>query len=1087
MKHILAEQELWKHGTFLHERVVSKSEAADTLEPAVLEEAEQRLQVWQESMLIDDDVFEERWALVGLSREAFLQVLADVGVTVISKDVLAWSSFIDQMVSGEYAQEPLPQLTTINPVNPGEGPKPVPFQGFLRPFLQMGIGCLRAGVSTIRGRYHLKKSPLDDKAETELLRGLAQRLLFRCTGTLVLELNVARMLNKLPGSTTKDRFDYFSESFFEQKDNLLGLLQEYPVLARLMVTTAERWVEVTLEFLERLVADRHLISQTFFSSRDVGILTSARIGFSDPHRGGRGVVQVKFSSGLQLIYKPRPLAVEHRFQNLLRWLNEAGLRFSQRVITVVDRGSYGWVEFVEAAGCETRQEVERFYWRQGSYLALLYLLRAVDLHLENLIASGEHPVLVDLEALFHHEIPSAYGEKAYEQAMKLLDQSVLRIGLLPMRVLGKNGRRGVDLSGLGGEEGQLLPRPVPMMEDAYTDIMHVVRRQVKMPGAKNRPLLQDQRVDTTEFAEKVVSGFRETYAFLMHHRDALAKRLEAFADVEVRHIVRATQRYALFLQEGSHPDYLRDGLDRNMLLDKLWAETVARPHLRRLVFSEQADLRLGDIPFFTTRPAHRHIWDSRGECIQDFFAKDSLSEVLERLFKLSEEDCTEQTSLVHKAMITIDKTQHLSYVQRRAPDADYQCTHVSPDDFLAGAVSVGEYLQSKAIRGKTDVCWIGVNLEGIEHWYWALSPIETNVYDGVGGVALFFSYLAAATGRSDFQELARAALEAVASHLRMSDPEGYSNIGAFTGRASNIYVLSHLSVLWNEPTLIEEALAGLAEMEKQIPLDKNLDILGGAAGCIVVLLDLYKRTHEPRALAAARRCGERLLETAKPRGSGWGWVVAAASDALAGFSHGSAGIVWSLLELAAATDDERYRDAAYQGLAYERDLFVPDIGNWLDLRKFNDDSPSGSYPTAWCHGAPSVALGRLLALRHLKDPVIHDEITTGIETTLRQGFGGSHCLCHGDLGNSDILHFAGEVMGKQQWQQTALDYGATVLREVQAGRWRCGLPRYTETPGLMTGLAGIGFGLLRLWSPLDVPSILRLEPAPTHIGTLRLS
>ena len=33
-----------------------------------------------------------------------------------------------------------------------------------------------------------------------------------------------------------------------------------------------------------------------------------------------------------------------------------------------------------------------------------------------------------------------------------------------------------------------------------------------------------------------------------------------------------------------------------------------------------------------------------------------------------------------------------------------------------------------------------------------------------------------------------------------------------------------------------------------------------------------------------------------------------------------------------------------------------------------------------------------------------------------------------------------------------------------------------ESPGLMTGLAGIGYGLLRLAEPTRMPSVLVLEP-----------
>jgi lantibiotic modifying enzyme len=39
----------------------------------------------------------------------------------------------------------------------------------------------------------------------------------------------------------------------------------------------------------------------------------------------------------------------------------------------------------------------------------------------------------------------------------------------------------------------------------------------------------------------------------------------------------------------------------------------------------------------------------------------------------------------------------------------------------------------------------------------------------------------------------------------------------------------------------------------------------------------------------------------------------------------------------------------------------------------------------------------------------------------------------------------------------------------------CATPGGVETPGLMLGLAGIGYGLLRLADPDRVPSVLALE------------
>ncbi len=48
--------------------------------------------------------------------------------------------------------------------------------------------------------------------------------------------------------------------------------------------------------------------------------------------------------------------------------------------------------------------------------------------------------------------------------------------------------------------------------------------------------------------------------------------------------------------------------------------------------------------------------------------------------------------------------------------------------------------------------------------------------------------------------------------------------------------------------------------------------------------------------------------------------------------------------------------------------------------------------------------------------------------------------------------------------------------------WLCGTPSNVETPGLMTGLAGIGYQLLRLANSAQVPSVLLLAP-PAAIQT----
>lgn len=195
--------------------------------------------------------------------------------------------------------------------------------------------------------------------------------------TLVLELHVARLQGLLEGETPEERFQSFS-SRLRQRDVALSILQEYPVLARQLIISIDAWVDTSLELLHRLSRDWDTIRATFNSNGDPGMLTEVAGGIGDTHRGGRSVLIIGFASGVKVVYKPKPLAVDAHFQELLAWLNQRGGHPPFRTLQVIDRGDYGWVEFVPAQGCATREEVQRFYERQGGYLALLYALEATD-------------------------------------------------------------------------------------------------------------------------------------------------------------------------------------------------------------------------------------------------------------------------------------------------------------------------------------------------------------------------------------------------------------------------------------------------------------------------------------------------------------------------------------------------------------------------------------------------------------------------------------------------------------------------------------------------------------------------------------
>lgn len=925
-----------------------------------------------------------------------------------------------------------------------------------------------------------------DEIECLLYEALPRQVLSILSRTLVLEMHVLKVQQQLAGDTPEARFNSFI-AHLQSPPNSLALLNEYPVLARKLVSCLRNWHTSSARFVADLSADWTDLLEMFPEARAAGALTGVEAGAGDRHRGGRTVMILSFASGWQLVYKPRSLGVDQHFQDLLNWVNDriAGPRF--RTLRVLARPEHGWVEFIDRRVDLSASEARTYFQRHGGYLALLYLLEATDFHYENLICAGDQPVMIDLEALFQPRLQDEQRGAANEVAGRELNYSVLRVGLLPQRLFNDEKREGLDVSGIGAQAGQLTPFELPFWAAAGTDDMHMVRQQGTFTGSLNRPRIDGKEIDACGYMEDIVIGFEQVYRALMRHSNDLLDAdgpLARFANDEVRVLLRATRTYARLMQESFHPDVLRDALDRDELFDALWTRVDHIAGFDRVLAAERRELWNGDIPVFTARPAERTLLTGDGRAIEDFFSESSLELARSQLRRLSEEDLARQSWYIRAAMSTIAagdiESSDAEFAarlrraeqtrRRRGPDKS------PPAEPLPLAVAIGERLHELGIRGERDASWIGLAL--VNNRTFDLSPLALDLYDGLPGVALFLGYLGEVTGSSRHTDLARAAVQSIRSQIPKARTFEKS-VGAFNGWGGMIHTFTHLGQLWNDAELLAQAHAVVDSLPPLIAADRHLDIIGGAAGCALTLLNLHRSTGSESALNAARLCGDRLAETAAHQHIGVGWLSNVPAPApLAGFSHGASGIAWALLELSVATGDRAYREIALEALTYERTLFSAEHNNWRDIRtssreRAGNDARPQKFQHAWCHGAPGIGLSRLLMLRHLDDPLIRSEARRALTATLAHGFTGTHCLCHGALGNVDTLLLADEVFGKSGLGDEPV---ARVLADLAASGPRCANPAGIESPGLMTGLAGIGYGLLRLAAPTMVPSVLTLAP-----------
>ncbi len=367
---------------------------------------------------------------------------------------------------------------------------------------------------------------------------------------------------------------------------------------------------------------------------------------------------------------------------------------------------------------------------------------------------------------------------------------------------------------------------------------------------------------------------------------------------------------------------------------------------------------------------------------------------------------------------------------------------------IAGRIAARLCRDALWSRGRCN--WTSDFLDGERIAHGALGP---SLYNGTSGIALFLSRMAEATGEEIFRLVAEGALRQALEKL----PE--AGRGLYAGGLGILYVASEMGRMDAGETIREAALDR-----------SNLDVMTGSAGAIGLLLSLYRRRQNGGLLEKAMEHGDLLVAEAFKEDRGWSWATIGVERNLTGFSHGAAGVGWALAELYAATRESRFRRAAMEAFRFERSWWNPEERNWPDFRI---EEPA--YPVLWCHGATGIGFSRLRAGQVLEEKELWEEALHALET-VRDDMGSpqNYSLCHGELGNADLLIYASQVLGDESWLKPVKDAAEEGLERCERRRvpWPCGLPGGNETPDLMLGLAGIGHFYLRMADAGRTPTVL---------------
>ena len=867
---------------------------------------------------------------------------------------------------------------------------------------------------------------------------LADRLLRLAGRTLAAELAAARASGVLRGADGAERFEDFLRRQAEPAA-LRALLGRHPVLARLIARCCLDAVEAARLLADRFTADRGLLVRRLFEpgGADPGALAEVRFGLGDPHAGGRTVCLCVFRDGRRLVYKPRPLGLHAQWNRVLGWFAALVPELASPAVEVLPRGEYGWAGFVHARACTTPEQVPAFYARFGAQLALLHVLDATDVHAENVLAAGGHPVLVDVETLLHpHRLPHTDGFG--DPAAIALDRSVLRTDALPGCVVGEHGV--LDVSALGATSGLPHPDDLPVWADPGTDLMRPDRGRVPAFTVANRPRYADGTLaDPGEYVEELVRGFRGAYHAVQEHRadwlgdDGL---LAGFRGQRIRVVARPSQTYANLLAEANEPAALRDPAAREQVFAALFDE-AGREDLRALAPAELADLLIGDVPVFTATPQDRAVRTARGVDLPGVLAREPVRDVERRLGSLGDADLRWQERLIRAAVASRlpfeERTGHTMRMPEPGPPADGPTSAAAGAEEAAElAVALGDRLIADATRAPGRMNWVGLHLLGDR--YWSLGPAGAALTDGYSGIALFLAELGRDRGTARHLDAAAdaarplprlvLALARYPEHAAAVGPGGYRGVGGVA------YAVSRLATLLDDDVLrtsVRTALRALGHAVDAARPEESPDVDEGLAGALLAA----------RAINAEHPCPEaadlvgRLAEQLTPRLARW--PREASNPAARGFARGVDGLAFAL------------------GLP----VAAPAIPSDEDL--------------GWCRGLAGLAPGGAPELRER----YLDRVA---ELCDRLGRCTDHSYCHGLLGALDPLP---ELSRSGCTRATALLHVArsALPGALGDGRVRCGTPGGVPAPALLSGLAGTGYGLLRLASGRRVPSVLHLSPA----------
>ena len=979
---------------------------------------------------------------------------------------------------------------------------------------------LAAWIRVANQRLHAELPTIDSIIGEEILRkeqrGLLENLCMLARSTMMHSFN----FNKIGGYSGNDFVTgllspkppntIYKKTILEMcKNGHEELMRSKPALARLLATRVEFWVRTLVEFATHLEEDRAELETLFNKGEELGKLIKGGRGVSDSHNGGRAVVVSTFESGVKIVYKPRNMAVDAAWINIVHAFNEnveEALHLTS--LKVLSKKGHGWMEFAKRQPCKNESEVVQYYNRMGALLALVHALQGNDFHLENIVAHGAHPIAIDLETISVPEPLVDEGEFETDMAVVQISKSVLRTLLLPS-VMAMRGRNGVrNLGAVGVEvEGEMGLKKYQKLMNVNTDFQRWMVLEGEDPTEslinESKVELKDGTfVDPNKHRTDVANGYTKAYKSITANKDVWLNKdgsLSSLRESWVRVLNRATNVYYRLLLETSSNDLVDSGVERWIQGERFLVNTLSNsaninPAIRQinisLVTIEQEAILRGDIAYFL----------SKGDGC-DYFSPDPISglptQVPKAKLKLSAVDAAnEQISGMGEknlklqkmlmqssyltAQLSVEKLFHhgVNTTQNTIPKPDTPPKHKDINNWILSGL---EEIELLAIRQDNRANWIDASFD-VKSETARPSAMNAGIYSGRGGLALLFERAYRHFGDKKWLNLAKASIQSELQactqlhkeDLTLFDIEGVSGMMARPGFISAAWAIGTHEGQGIYRDLAKKLLIAISD--RTIERDTSHDVISGSAGHMLLGMHLTRQENDNAFNPLLNKLGEHLLKKAVDI-DGTGWEMSPGSRPLNGFGHGRAGIGLALLQAGTMLNRSDFREVGISAMRAEHELRSTDkeMLGWPDFRSvgIQEAIPSGPHMCAWCAGAEGIALARAASLAFADDAFLQNDLEYALACMQESPPKARMHLCCGEAGRTEVYRDIEKLTGNNLTNEISDSFSYLFAN---ASNGQISENSLVNGISLMQGSAGL------LWSGLsevmdcDESTLLLLRP-----------